>query len=91
MFLQRLQEVMEHHVRGISRITSHSARQVRFDGKAPSDCLNVIDGALIEQFLRLDDKLQAKIVSNMMLNSAEMCADYLYQVKTLVQALTQMH
>jgi len=44
----------------------------------------VIDGTLIEQFMTLDSKLQAKIVSNMMLNQAEMCSDYLTQVKTLV-------
>lgn len=68
MFLQRLQEVTEHHVRGVSRITSHSQRQVRFTGKVPTDSQNVIDGTLIEQFMTLDSKLQAKIVSNMMLN-----------------------
>ena len=48
MFLQRLQEVMEHHVRGLARITNSELRQVKFDGKQPEDAKNVIDGTLIE-------------------------------------------
>lgn len=51
MFLKRLHEVMEHHVRGVSRITVRELRQVRFEDKQADDSINIIDGLFIEQFL----------------------------------------
>lgn len=48
MFLKRLQEVMEHKVRGISRISNLEFREVKFENKGAEDPKNVIDGTFIE-------------------------------------------
>ena len=82
---------MEHHVKGLARITSHDMRKVRFENKTPEDSKNIIDGTLVEQFIDLEYKLQEKIVGNMLLNSAEMSQEYLIQVKNMVETLTHMH
>ena len=91
MFLKRLHEVMEHHVQSLSRITVKEQRSVRFEDRQPEDPQNIIDGGFIEQFLYLNEQLQSKILSNMLLNQADMCKDYLMQVRQLVQVLQQMH
>ncbi len=72
---------MEQNVRGISRISNLELREVKFENKGAEDPKNIIDGSFIEQFNYLDPQAQCKIVQNMILNSKDMCEDYLMQVK----------
>jgi hypothetical protein len=53
---------METIVRGMSRITLKEYRQVKMDGGQPEEPHNIIDGDYIEQFLDIEEPIQAKIV-----------------------------
>ena len=91
MFLKRLTEVMETIVRGMSRITLKEYRQVKLDGGQPEEPQNIIDGDYIEQFLDIDEPVQAKIVQMMLLNSNDTSHAYLLEVKQLIHLLQQKH
>ena len=77
MFLKRLTDVMQSHVRGLSRITLTEYRQVKLDGRQQEEPKNIIDGDYIEQFLGIDENLQARILQNVLLNQHDMSQAYL--------------
>ena len=75
---------METIVRGMSRITLKEYRQVKMDGGQPEEPHNIIDGDYIEQFLDIEEPIQAKIVQMMLLNSNDTSHAYLLEVRQLI-------
>ena len=72
---------MQERVRGISRISLKEYRQVKLDATNPQEPRNIIDGDYIEQFLELDDRIQAQIAQSMLLNAHDISQAYLLEVK----------
>ena len=57
---------------------------MKLDGGQAEEPSNIIDGDYIEQFLDIDEPVQAKIVQMMLLNSNDTSHAYLLEVRKLI-------
>lgn len=57
------------------------------EGLQQQEPKNIIDGDYIEQFLAIDENLQARILQNVLLNHHDMTQAYLQETKELIQLL----